>query len=146
MNLKSAVDLCKRFEGLYLTPYLCPAGVATIGYGTTRYPGGLAVTMADSAITQAQAEAYLLNDLQKIRLPVVLKALPNVTNSEHLCAAIDFAYNLGNGNFLSSTFRKKLNAGDLEGAKLELAKWNKAGGKVLAGLTKRRAAEAALLV
>ena len=145
MNLQKAVELCKRFEGLYLKPYLCPAGVATIGYGTTRYPNGVSVTLHDAPITRTQAELYLMHDLTTIRLPAVMALCPSLSTEAQICAIVDFAYNLGLGALKGSTLRKRLNSGDISGAVLELAKWNKSGGKVLKGLVLRRTAEADLL-
>jgi len=145
VNLQSAVELCQRFEGLYLKPYLCPAGVATIGYGTTRWPDGRPVTLSDKPITQEQAIALLLGDIERVYYPGVMKLCPNLKGDAQICAIVDFAYNLGLGALKGSTLRKRINAGDIEGALLELAKWNKGGGKVLKGLVLRRQAERFLL-
>lgn len=142
--VSNAVELCKRFEGLYLKPYLCPAGVATVGFGTTIYPNGVKVTLKDPQITKEQAEKYLLWHLETVCSPAVKRLCPNL-EGERLGAIIDFTYNLGAGNLAASTLRKCINKNDWEGAKIQLMRWNKAGGKVLAGLNKRRAAEAAYL-
>lgn len=137
--------LARRFEGLYLTPYLCPAGVPTIGYGATHYLDGRRVQLTDPPISREAAERLLIGQVRTIYLPAVLRLCPGVDSPERLAALIDFAFNLGSGNLRVSTLRKRVNAGDWEGAKVELAKWVRGGGRVLAGLVKRRAAEAALL-
>jgi len=144
--LRLAADLCRRFEGLSLKPYPCPAGIPTIGYGSTRYADGRAVTLRDAPITAAQAEELLLLTLRRDYLPGVLKASPGLAARPGVLAAVvDFAYNLGVARYESSTLRRKVDAGDWAGAKLELGKWIRGGGQVLPGLVARRAAEAALL-
>ena len=140
-----AADLCRKFEGLSLKPYLCPAGVPTIGYGSTRYADGRAVTLHDAPITKQQADELLLLTLRRDYMPGVLKASPILAKRPDVLAAMtDFAYNLGLGHYETSTLRKKVNAGDWAGANAELGKWVFAGGKKLAGLVARREAVAAL--
>lgn len=144
--LNLAAGLCRKFEGLRLTPYLCPAGVPTIGYGSTRYADGKAVTLLDSSITAAQAEELLMATLRRDYLPGVLRLSPSLTDKPQVLGAIvDFAYNLGVAKYGGSTLRKRINTGDMAGARAELAKWVRGGGKVLPGLVARRAAESALL-
>lgn len=144
--LTIAANLCRQFEGLYLKPYLCPAGVCTIGYGSTRYENGVKVQLSDPPITRQRAEAMLLHELTKIQ-PTVLKLCPGLASwgPGSLAAILDFAFNLGTGNLQASTLRKKINAKDVKGARQELQKWVRGGGKVLPGLVRRRASEAALL-
>lgn len=142
--LQVATSLCKRFEGLRLKPYLCPAGIPTIGYGSTYYENGKQVTLKDPPITEALAEALLEFTILKIYMPGVKAACPALTG-EALGAMTDFAYNLGVTRFKSSTLAKKINAQDWAGARVELAKWDKGGGRVLKGLTIRRAAESVYL-
>jgi lysozyme len=101
--------------------------------------------MQDAPITKAQAVAMLLNDIERVYYPGVMKLCPNLKGDAQICAIVDFAYNLGLGALKGSTLRKRLNAGDIEGALVELAKWNKGGGKVLKGLVLRRQAEGFLL-
>lgn len=141
-----AAGLCRVFEGLFLKPYMCPAGVPTIGYGTTMYENGRRVTLSDPAITKVRAEELLRYDLQK-KLASVKRLCPNLPEmgAKPLAAILDFTYNLGEGRLQTSTLRKRLLAGDKESAKIELNKWVRGNGKVLPGLVKRRAAEAALL-
>lgn len=139
--------LCILFEGVYLKPYLCPAGIPTIGIGSTRYENGQRVSLADPPITRERAEALLMWELQKDCAPRVLKLCSNLPSwgPQSFAAILDFTYNLGSGNLASSGLRRKIQANDREGAKAELMKWVKGGGRVLPGLVKRRAAEAALI-
>lgn len=140
-----AAALCRRFEGFRAGPYLCPAGVPTIGYGSTRYPDGRPVRLTDPAITQDTANLMLLNDLTSERAQPVLDMFPGETNPGRLGALMDFAYNLGAEALSGSTLRRKAAAGDWEGAKVEIRRWVYAGGRRLPGLVARREAEAALL-
>ena len=145
LPVQIAAALCRRFEGCYLTPYLCPAGVPTIGYGATSYESGQKVTLRDPAISKARAEQLLLWSINNQYLPAVLKLCPGVTDPNRLAALIDFTFNLGAGNLRASTLRRCVNAGDWVGAKVQIRRWNKAGGRVLRGLTIRREAEAVML-
>lgn len=137
-DLEQLYAMIRRFEGLYLTAYFCPAGVLTIGYGTTG-----ADIYIGMKVTKEWAEYRMRVDLRKF-VEGSRKLCPDA-NSQQLCAIADFSYNLGLNALKNSTFRRKFNAGDIEGAKRELLRWNKAGGKVLRGLTIRRQVEAQLL-
>ena len=142
MNLEIAASLCKQFEGFRSKPYLCPAGVATIGYGSTYYSDGSKVTLEDAPMDEPAASALLMYELQHTYLPGTLRNCPILaTDNRRLNAVVDFCYNLGIGRLQTSTLKRKINAQDWEGAKEELKKWNKGGGKVLAGLDKRRKSE-----
>ena len=144
--LNLAAGLCRQFEGLRLKPYLCPAGIPTIGHGSTRYADGRAVMLRDRPITAAQAEDLLLLTLRRDYLAGVLKASPGLADKPRALAAIvDFAYNLGVAKYEGSTLRKRVDAGDWIGARAELGKWVRGGGQVLPGLVARRAAEAKLM-
>lgn len=146
MNLDIAVALCKQFEGFRSKPYLCPAGIPTIGYGSTYYGYGAKVTLSDEPISETIAETLLLHELQFTYLPGVLRNCPILLTDERKCnAIIDFCYNLGVGRLQTSTLKRKINEQDWEAAVQQLLLWNKGGGKVLAGLDKRRKAEAMLL-
>ena len=138
------IELIKKFEGFSKIPYLCPANVATIGYGSTRYANGLKVTMKDNPITELQAIDLLKDTLKQYELAVDSYCRDDI-NQNQFDALVDFAYNCGNANLKSSTLLKKVNANpnDLT-IGLEFAKWNKGGGKILNGLVKRRAAESEL--
>ena len=144
-SIAIAAALCRRFEGLYLKPYLCPAGVPTIGYGATRYEDGAPVRLTDPAITRERAEALLQHQLRREFLPGVVQLCPGADTPERVAALLDFAFNVGTGNLRASTLRRRVNAGDWDDARTQLMRWNKAGGRVLPGLTRRRAAEAALI-
>lgn len=139
--------LIRRFEGLYLSPYICPAGVPTIGYGATYYEDGTRVTLRDAPITRARAEALLLWHVQTVYLPAVLKLCPAIVHETpgRIAALIDWTFNLGAGQLKASTLRKRVNAGDWDDVPDQIRKWNKAGGRVLRGLTIRREAEAQLI-
>lgn len=144
-SIEIAAALARRFEGLYLTPYLCPAGVPTIGYGATYYEGGTPVKMTDAKITKERAEELLLWMVRTKYLPTVMRLCPKIDTPERLASLIDFTFNLGGGNLKASTLRRKVNAGDWEAVPAELRKWTRGGGKVLRGLVIRREAEIALL-
>lgn len=141
-----AAALARRFEGLFLHPYLCPAGVPTIGYGATYYEDGRAVRLSDPPITKERANALLLFMVRTVYLPAVLKLCPGVDSAERLAALIDFAFNLGARNLRISTLRKRVNAQDWDAAGIEVMKWIKGGGKVLRGLVLRCQARRALLL
>ena len=141
----NGLNLIKEKEGLRLKPYLCSAGVATIGYGSTMYADGRKVTLKDAAISEKQALELLANTLGKYEKAVNDYVKVQLTQNE-FDALVSFTYNLGAGNLLSSTLLKKINAGDKAGAANQFDVWNKAGGKVLEGLVKRRAAEKALFL
>lgn len=146
MNLELAAELCRRFEGFRASPYLCPAGIPTIGYGSTYYPGGRKVAMSDVAIDEPTARRMLVQELEHTYLPGVLRQCPGlVTDERRLNAIVDFAYNLGVGRLQTSTLRRKINAQDWDGAREQLMLWTRGGGRVLPGLVRRRQAEAALL-
>jgi len=146
MNLDIAAALCKQFEGFRSKPYLCPAGIPTIGYGSTYYASGAKVALSDEPISKTIAEALLLHELQFTYLPGVLRNCPILLTDERKCnAVVDFCYNLGIGRLQTSTLKRKINEQNWEAAKDQLLLWNKAGGRVLPGLDKRRKAEAALL-
>lgn len=138
-----AASLCRRFEGFFPRPYLCPAGVPSIGFGTTRYENGLRVTLLDPPMSLARAEELLLWELRGCASSVDRLCPGQETNVR--AALIDFTYNLGAGRLASSTLRKRINTGDRDGARFEIQKWCRGGGKELRGLKLRRAAEAALI-
>ena len=146
MNLELASALCRQFEGFRSKPYLCPAGIPTIGYGSTYYADGRKVTLQDPPMDEPTARALLMHELQHTYLPGALRNCPILATDERKCNAIvDFCYNLGIGRLQTSTLKRKINANDWEGAKEQLMLWTKGGGKVLPGLLKRRTAECALL-
>lgn len=139
-----AAALARRFEGLYLRPYLCPAGVPTVGYGATYYEDGTRVQLTDLPITRERAEQLLRWMVRTKYLPAVLRLCPGVDNADRLAALIDFTFNLGAGNLRASNLRRRVNARDYDAVPDEMRKWNKAGGRVLRGLVLRREAEIAV--
>ncbi len=141
---KNGLDLIKKYEGLSLHPYLCPAGIPTIGYGSTYYPFNIKVKMSDAPITLAEAEELLGYTVNNTFSKAVNSLVTVPLTQNQFDALISFTYNLGVGALKSSTLLKKLNAEDYAGAALQLLRWNKDGKKVLAGLTARRASEKAL--
>jgi lysozyme len=159
VNLDVAVALCKQFEGLHrvgsdglIYPYICPAGYPTIGWGTVYKPSGKKVTMEDPPITRDIADAWLMDELQRVCASAVTRLCPelfawSIQNGQwrQFSAIADFTYNLGSGRLQTSTLRRKLRALDWEGAQEQLKLWVRGGGRVLPGLVKRRDAEAKLL-
>ena len=139
-----AAGLCRRFEGFFPRPYLCPAGVPTIGFGTTRYEDGSRVTLKDPAIDRARAEELLKWEITRVCVPALMKFCPSVDTPERAGALLDFVYNLGSGSLKASTLRRRVNEGDWASVPAELAKWVYGGGRKLKGLVIRRGAEAAL--
>jgi lysozyme len=136
--------LITKHEGLKLKPYLCPAKIPTIGYGNTYYPDGKRVTLLDKDITKQQAFDMFKEIANRFAKRVDALVTSNI-NQNQFNALVSFAYNVGTGNFSSSTLLKKVNRNpdDLT-IKDEFLRWNKAGGKVLNGLTNRRNEEADL--
>ena len=139
---KKCYDLIKEFEGCKLEAYPDPGTGAepiTIGVGHT---GG--VKLGD-VITQEQADEYLVSDVSHAANAVNQMVDENMTQGQ-FDALCSFAFNLGIGNLKNSTLLKKLNSGDIQGAADQFLVWNKAAGKVMAGLTRRREAERALFL
>ena len=134
--------LITNHEGLRLKPYLCPAKIPTIGYGNTYYTDGKRVTLLDKEITKQQAFDMFKEVANRFAKRVDELVTSNI-NQNQFNALVSFAYNVGTGNFASSTLLKKVNRNpdDLT-IKDEFLRWNKAGGKVINGLTNRRNEEA----
>ena len=137
-NMKTSKDglqLIKDFEGLELNAYKCAAGVWTIGYGHIK---GVQEGMS---ISEARANEMLNEELTEYE-NYINKGVTVPLSQCQFDAMVSWVYNLGNGNLTSSTLLKVLNSGDYAGVPAQMLRWNKAGGKVLAGLTRRRQAEA----
>lgn len=152
MNAEIAEALCRRFEGFRAKPYLCPAGIPSVGYGSTYYPNGRKVTLQDKSITEQEARAMLMYELLNTFAPGVIRQCPILltlaikTNDwRKLNAIIDFAYNLGVGRLQTSTLKRKINAQDWDGVKEQLSLWVRGGGRILPGLVTRRKVEASLI-
>ena len=139
------LDLITRFEGLRLIPYLDSARVPTIGYGSTRYEDGTRVTMKDKAITQAQAKTLFMNTLTTYEAAVNRNVKVPISQNQ-FDSLVSFTYNLGEENLRTSTLLRKLNVRDYKGAADQFPRWNKAAGRVLNGLVRRRAAERELFL
>lgn len=139
-----AAAVARQFEGFCARPYLCPAGVPTIGYGATFYETGARVTLSDPPITRERAEQLLAWHLRRRFLPAVLKLCPGANTAGRLAALVDFAFNLGEGNLRASTLRRRVNDGQWEDVPAQHMRWNKAGGRFLPGLTRRCRVRASL--
>lgn len=139
------VALIKQFEGFRSKPYLCPAGVPTIGYGSTYYPDGKKVTLRDNPVTEADATAMLRSMLVRYENGVDRYVQVPITQGQ-FDALVSFAYNVGLSALKGSTLLRLVNERNYVGAAAQFSRWNKAGGKVLPGLTRRREAERKLFV
>lgn len=141
---KAGLNLIKKYEGFRNHPYLCPSDIPTIGYGNTFYEDGTKVTLNDEPITKKRGEELLklvvkdfedaVNDFVNVEI-----------NQNQFDALVSFAYNVGTGALSRSTLLKKINKNpDDPSIENEFKRWNKSGGKILKGLTKRRNSEAYL--
>lgn len=141
---ENGIELIKHWEGFKNHPYLCPANVPTIGYGSTYYPDGTAVKMTDKPITIKEGVELLKLTVKGYEMGVD-KAVTSTINQNQFDALVSFTYNLGVGAFKSSTLLKKINKNPLdETIKYEFSRWNKSNGKPMKGLTRRRNSEAYL--
>lgn len=137
---QAGLDLIKSFEGCQLSAYRDIVGVLTIGYGHTGsdvYDG--------QVISQDEADALLLSDLANFEADVTSYVATTI-NGNQFAALVSFAYNLGISALHGSTLLRLVNQGDFDDAALEFPKWDKAGGQVVLGLARRRAAEQQLFL
>ena len=134
------LDIIKAFEGWSSTPYLCPAGIWTIGWGATKSLDGSPVAKDSPEISKTEGEALLRMELRHAEraIRLLVKVPLNQNQFSSMCS---WTYNLGSSRLQSSTLRAKLNRGDYEGAGQEFLKWCMAGGRKLPGLVRRRKAE-----
>jgi lysozyme len=141
-NLVKAFEGClKKIGADQFRAYTCPAGVTTIGWGTTTEHGHK--ISPGMVWTQKQCDDAFLNDMKKFEAGV--KRLVKVQLTQYqFDALVSFTYNCGEGNLAKSTLLRKVNAQDWKGAAASFAAWNKGGGKVLNGLVRRRASESLL--
>ena len=141
---KRGLDLIKEFEGLKLSPYLCSAKVPTIGYGNTFYENGTKVRMTDPPITRQRADALLILIADRFSTQVKDLVKKPITQNQ-FNALVSFAFNVGIAALGRSTLLRLVNNNPNDGniAK-EFLKWNRAGGRVVQGLTNRRIKESAL--
>ena len=135
--------LIRRFEGFRAAPYRCPAGVPTIGCGSTRYADGRPVALTDPPITEAVAVEIMQAAVREYEAAVNRYARVDLQQHE-FDALVSFAYNAGAQNLRTSTLLRKLNAGDRIAAAAEFDRWVNCGGQRVPGLIKRRAAERAM--
>ena len=130
--------LITKHEGLVLKPYLCPAKVATIGYGNTYYEDGKKVTLLDQPITKERA-FEMFKEIADRFAKAVSQSVTSDINQNQFNALVSFAYNVGIANFKKSTLLKLVNSNPNDpNIKNEFMKWKKANGVVLNGLIKRR--------
>jgi len=141
---KNGYQLISEFEGLSLKPYLDSIKVPTIGYGNTFYLDGRKVTMQDKSISKD--EAFEMFKIIADRFAAKVSALLKKDVSQNkFNAMVSLAYNIGLGNFQKSTLLRKANVNPNDASiRLEFMKWNKAGGKIITGLTNRRNKEATI--
>ena len=142
---KRGIELIKEFEGLRLKPYLCSAGKATTGWGSTFYEDGTPVKLTDKPISRQRAEQLLINTIAEFEKQLYPLLSGLILTDNQFSAIVSFTFNVGIKNFKSSTLYKILkdnpNDKDIAG---QFLRWNKVNKKELAGLTRRRQAEAKL--
>jgi lysozyme len=141
---RDTLEFIAQFEGFSSRVYKDPVGIPTIGYGTTRYPNGTKVSLGDPQISKDTALSYMEHHIRTQFLTWVEVNVPGL-NANQLTAIISLIYNIGLANFKSSSvylfIKRKVGCAEIERA---FKMWNRSKGKVLAGLTRRRNAEANL--
>lgn len=140
----NCIKVIKEFEGFRARPYLCTAGVPTIGYGSTRYADGKYVTLQDAPISTTDAEALLYATLATEYESAVNRYVQVPLNQNQYDALVSFVYNVGAKNFLNSTMLRRINVGDFVGAANQFSEWIYAGKKKVNGLMIRRKQERVL--
>ena len=141
LDNKGYMMICE-FEGFSAKPYLCPAKLATIGYGNTFYRDGKKVTMVDKEITKAEA-FDMFKDIADKFAKKVSSCVKTPINQNQFNSLVSFAYNVGVANFMNSTLLKRVNANHNDtDIRTQFLRWDKVGTKKLSGLTKRRIYEA----
>ena len=154
---EAGIQLIKSFEGCQTTPYRCPAGLWTAGYGHVLYPDQARLktpersayplrTEHNRVFANDEIDTLLEQDLQRFENGVSRLCPASDGSQPQFDAIVSFAFNVGLGNLQSSTLRMKYNRGDYTGAADEFLKWNKSSGKVLQGLVRRREAERVLFL
>ena len=134
------ISLIKRYEGYKTTPYRCPAGLYTVGYGHVIGNGLQLPDEWNRTFSLGEIDELLRTDLARFERGVLRYCTVYITQSQ-FDATVSFSFNLGLGVLQRSTLRQKLNRGDYDGASKEFLKYTRAGGKVLKGLVRRRQAE-----
>ena len=137
---EKGLAIIKESEGLSLIPYICPGGFLSIGYGNRTHAEEF------DSITEEQAEQFLQEDLQDTYYGLAITTQHLILTDNQWSALVSFVYNVGIGKFIQSTLKRKLQAGDYEGAANEFTKWVYAEGKKLNGLVKRREKERSLFL
>jgi len=157
MISKKAIEMIKHHEGVRVNPYRCPARLWTVGVGHVIDPNHIKVPFDkrlelaipagwDKKLTMEEVDAILAKDLESFERGVVRLCPAVLDRQSHLDALTSFSFNVGLGNLQRSSIRMKYNRGDYQGAADGLLEWNKAAGKVLPGLDKRRKDERALFL
>lgn len=140
----ACIDLVKSFEGFFSKPYLCPANVPTIGYGTILYPNGKKVTLQDLPIDEKKAIEFMRFELNQ-KAKEVDAMTTDAVNQRQFDSLVSFAYNCGSGALKGSTLLKRVNSNPQDLSIVDaFLMWTKADGKTLNGLVRRRKAEAKL--
>lgn len=139
------LELIKDFEGFSSTSYLCVAGIPTIGFGNTFYEDGRKVKLGEQ-ISKTDALKLLEVIANRDFADKIFPSIKVPVTQSQFDAMVSLAYNIGVGAFLKSTLLKKVNAGDFTGAGEEFLRWNKANGKEVLGLTRRREREKQLFL
>ena len=146
MNVSDkCINMIKHHEGFVRKPYQDPIGLWTVGVGHLIGDGKKLPKEWNKEFTDEEVDNILCEDLERFEIGIQRLTKVPLTQSQ-FDALVSFSFNVGLGNFQSSTLRSKLNRGDYEGASNEFPKWRKAGGKVLKGLVRRRADEKALFL
>ena len=139
------IEIVKSFEGLALLPYVCAGGVISVGYGCTISRTGGPFNLDMEPITEAEADALLLRDLENAE-GWVRRLIKTRLSENSFSSLVSFTFNVGAGALQRSILRMKLNREEYQGAADEFPKWRRAGGRILAVLVRRRAAERALFL
>ena len=146
MNINAGgLSIITATEGFVAEPYRCPAGIASVGYGSTVLLDGSRVKMDSKAVTEDEAKALLRKHLDHVETGI-LRFVRVSLNENEFSALCSFVYNLGIGRLQSSTLRAKLNRGERLAAANQFRRWVRAGGRVLRGLVIRRELERQLFL
>ena len=139
------IEMVKSFEGISTKPYLCPANVWTVGYGATVSRTGGPIDPDMEPISETEAEALLIRDLESSE-GWVSRLIKTALTENQYSALVSFTFNVGAGALQRSTLRMKLNSEEFQGAADEFSKWRIAVGRIFAGLVRLRAAERTLFL
>lgn len=142
---QAGIALILHYEGFSATPYRCPAGVWTIGFGSTRTPQGKLVTQTTPPLDREMAMLWLEGGLRHAEQNI-LRLITAPLSPNQFSALVSFGYNVGSGNMAASTLRQCVNRLDYDKAAGEFLRWNKVAGRPLKGLTARRQQERLLFI